>query len=130
VHGTAELVTKIQKKGGVHYMKTLAMVVLTLVFGLMLAAPVSSALYGDDLARALATSTSGVFKSLAVVSCDAAKNTCVAKTAKEGNQTADMTYAQYNGGFNAAKELKAGDKISGQWRKVEGKYYITFMVKD
>ena len=112
-------------------MKIVATVVIALAFGLLLTAPVFSAEESGkaDLARTLATSTSGVFKNLSVVSCDAAKNTCVIKTQKEGNQTANMTYAQYNGGFNAAKELKAGDKISGQWKKLEGQYYITMLIK-
>jgi hypothetical protein len=112
-------------------MKTLTAVVLALVFGLMLTAPVFSAeMDGEAEIKALATKTSGTFKAAQIVSCDAAKNTCVAKTAKEGTQTAKMTYAQYNGSFNAAKELKAGDKISGQWTKVNNVYYPTFVIKD
>jgi hypothetical protein len=112
-------------------MKTLTAVVLAIVFGLMLTGPVLAQPQdkGDELTKALATSTSGTFKAQ-VVSCNAAKNTCVAKTAKQGNQTASMLYAQYNGGFNAAKELKAGDQIRGQWTKTGGVYYVTFLMKD
>jgi hypothetical protein len=110
-------------------MKTLAAVILSLVFGFMLTATVF-AQDMDQVTEAIAKSSSGAFKGAVVVSCDTAKNTCVAKTAKEGNQTASMIYAQYNGAFNAAKELKPGDKITGKWQKVEGKYYITFLIKD
>jgi hypothetical protein len=109
-------------------MKTLAVVVLALVLGLMLTATVFA--QQDETIMAITGRTSGSFKAAVVVNCDAAKNVCVAKTAKEGNQTANMTYAQYNGSFNAAKELKAGDKISGQWTKVKGMYYVTILVKD
>jgi hypothetical protein len=110
-------------------MKTLAAVILSLVFGFMLTATVF-AQDMDQVTEAIAKSTSGAFKGAQVVSCDTAKNSCVAKTAKEGNQTASMIYAQYNGAFNAAKELKPGDKITGKWTKVQGKYYITFLIKD
>jgi hypothetical protein len=111
-------------------MKTLTAVILSLVFGLMLTATVFAQQDMDKVTEAIAKSSSGAFKGAVVVSCDTAKNTCVAKTAKEGNQTASMIYAQYNGAFNAAKELKPGDKITGKWQKVEGKYYITFLIKD
>ena len=114
-------------------MKTFtATVVLTLVLGLMLTGTVfaQGKDSGSELATAISKGSSGNFKSLEVVKCDAAKNVCVIKTAQKGDQPVLMTYAQYNGRFNAAKELKAGNKITGQWVELEGKYYITFLTKD
>ncbi len=112
-------------------MKHSLTVALVLVLGLVFVSSVVAQWAANDpYPRKLATSTMGTFKDLSVVSCDAAKNTCVIKTKKEGDQTGNMTYASYNGGFNAAKQLKPGDKISGQWKKIEGAYYITFLIKD
>jgi erythromycin esterase-like protein len=68
-----------------------------------------------NLMIALVTSTSGTFKAR-VVSCDTANNTCVAKIAKQDNQTARMMHAQCNGGSNAAKEAKASDTVQRQKR--------------
>jgi hypothetical protein len=115
-------------------MKTFtATVVLALVLGLMLTGTVfaqGGKDQGSEFATAISKGSSGNFKSLEVVKCDAKKNICVIKTAQKGDQPILMTYAQYNGRFNAAKQLKAGDKITGQWTEVEGKYYITFLTKD
>ncbi len=108
-------------------------VVLALVFGLMLTGTVfaqGGKDSGSELATAISKGSSGNFKSLEVVKCDAKTNVCVIKTAQKGDQPVLMTYAQYNGRFNAAKELKAGNKITGQWTELEGKYYITFLTKD
>jgi hypothetical protein len=64
------------------------------------------------------------------VSCDPANNACTVKTKKSGTAEGYMTFAGYNGAFNAAKELKAGDKITGQWTKTNDKYYATIVVKE
>jgi hypothetical protein len=113
-------------------MKTIITMVLTLAFGLLLMVPVSvQAQDSSDQAaqiNAIATAKSGTFKG-EVVSCDAAANTCVVKT-KSGNKTGDMRYAQYNGAFNAAKDLKPGAKISGQWKQIKGGKIFATSVKD
>jgi len=113
-------------------MKTIITVVLTLAFGLLLMGPVSvQAQEGTDAQatiKAIAMGKSGTFKG-EVVSCDAAKNTCVVKT-KAGNKTGNMTYAQYKGEFKAAQMLKAGDKIRGQWQEVRGVVYATVVVDE
>jgi hypothetical protein len=115
-------------------MKTLTTtVVLALVFGLMLTGTVfaqGGKDSGSELATALSKGSSGTFKGVEVVSCDAKKNTCVLNTPAKGKITAVFTYGQYNGRFNAAKELKAGTKISGQFTELDGVYYATIISKD
>jgi hypothetical protein len=81
-----------------------------------------------EIAKGLAEGRSGNFKGV-VVSCNADDQSCVVKT-KNGNKTGYMTYASYNGGFNAAKELQAGDNIEGQWQEYRGKIYATIVVKE
>lgn len=78
-------------------------------------------------AQAIAKGKSGNFKGEAVKT-DPANKTVTIKGAK-GEKTGDTTYANYNGGFNAAQELKPGDKVAGQWTEVKGKGYITIIVK-
>jgi hypothetical protein len=113
-------------------MKTAIVVAMTLAFAVVMAGDVlAQAISGNaqqEMSQAIARGKSGNFKG-EVVSCDAAANTCVVKT-KNGNKTGNMTYAQYNGGFAAAKELKAGDKVSGQWQEVKGVVFPTIIVKD
>jgi hypothetical protein len=113
-------------------MKTAIVVAMTLAFAFIVTGDVfAQAISGNALqetSQAIARGKSGNFKG-EVVSCDAAANTCVFKT-KNGNKTGNMTFGQYNGGFTAAKELKAGDKVSGQWQEVKGVIYGTVIVKD
>jgi hypothetical protein len=112
-------------------MKTLTTVVLALILGLVLTAQVfAQGDRTDDLSKAISQGSSGNFKAVEVVSCDAKKNSCVMKTAQKADLKVNMTYGQYKGRFNAAKELKKGDKISGQWQEISGVYYTTFIVKD
>jgi hypothetical protein len=115
-------------------MKATIAIVITLVFGLLMAAPVFAQQSSDprvqaQVYREIAKGKSGNFKG-EVVSCDAAKNACTIKTTKGKTQTGNMTYAQYNGGFNAAKELQPGTKVSGQWQEVKGVIYATVIVED
>jgi hypothetical protein len=114
-------------------MKALTAVALAIVFGLMLTAPVF-AQDKDPMAEAfnsaIARGNSGTYRGVDVVSCNAGNNTCVVNTPKKGQITANFQYGQYNGRFNAAKDLKAGDKISGQFHEVDGKYYATSVIQD
>jgi hypothetical protein len=113
-------------------MKTAIVVAMTLAFALVMTGEVfAQAISGNaqqEMSQAIARGKSGNFKG-EVVSCDAAANTCVIK-GKNGTKTGNMQFAQYNGAFNAAKELKAGDKVSGQWQEVKGVIYGTIIVKD
>jgi hypothetical protein len=114
-------------------MKTVLAMVLMLVFGLLLlpqafAQQMSTTEY--QLYHKVGAGTSGNFKNATVVSCDAKRNTCTVKGQKGNTETGNMTYAGYNGGFNAAKELQPGDKISGQWTKVDGQLFATIVVKE
>jgi hypothetical protein len=114
-------------------MKTMMAMVLTLAFSLVLMAtvPVQAQDSSDQAAliNAIATAKSGTYK-VEVVSCDAAKNTCTVK-GKKGNVTADMRYAQYNGNFNAAKDLKPGAKIKGNWKQIkDGKIFAMTCVDE
>jgi hypothetical protein len=112
------------------HMKTTIVLVLAAFFCLSVGhAFAQMAQYDAMVAGKIAKGQSGNFKNGVVVSCDAAKNTCTIKGPKQ-TKTASMVYAQYNGGFNAAKELQAGDKVSGQWQTVQGQVYITLIVKD
>jgi hypothetical protein len=112
-------------------MKTTIALVLAAFFCLSMVPHVFAQMgqYDAMVAGAIAKGQSGNFKGGEVVSCDAAKNTCTIKGPKQ-TKTASMTYAQYNGAFNAAKELQPGDKVSGQWQTVKGQLYITLIVKD
>lgn len=80
-----------------------------------------------QVSQAIAKGKAGNFKG-EVVKTDPAAKTITVKGAK-GEKTGDVTYASYNGGFNAATDLKPGDKIAGHWAEVKGKIYITFIVK-
>lgn len=80
-----------------------------------------------DVAQAIAQGKSGNFKG-EVVKTDPAAMTMTVKLAK-GEKTADTRYASYNGAFNAARDLKPGDKIAGLWSEVKGKIFITYIVK-
>jgi hypothetical protein len=78
-------------------------------------------------AQAIAKGKAGNFKGAVVKTDPAAKNITI-KLAK-GEKVGDTTYASYNGAFNAAQDLKPGDKIVGHWAEVKGKIYITYIVK-
>ncbi|MHB8110827.1 MAG: hypothetical protein ACYDHW_12440 [Syntrophorhabdaceae bacterium] len=82
----------------------------------------------DEIAKAIAQGKSGTFKG-EVVKTDPGAMSMTVKLAKGGEKTADTRYASYQGAFNAAKDLKPGDKIAGQWSEVKGKIYITYVVK-
>ncbi len=94
---------------------------------------VTAALYAqpyqrtDEVASAIAMGKSGNFKG-EVVKTDPAAKTITVKLAK-GEKTGDTRYASYQGGFNAAQDLKPGDKIAGKWTEVKGTIYITFIVQ-
>ena len=116
-------------------MKTILAMVLMLAFafGLLLlpqanAQQMSATEY--QLYHKVGSGSSGNFKNATVVSCDPKKNTCTVTGRKGNTETGNMTYAGYNGSFNAAKELQPGDKISGQWTKVNGTLYATIVVKE
>ncbi len=81
----------------------------------------------DEVAKAIAQGKSGTFKG-EVTKTDPGAMSITVKTAK-GEKTGDTRYASYKGAFNAAKDLKQGDKIAGQWTEVKGKIYITYIVK-
>ena len=113
-----------------HLLLGVSAVVVVFVIGFALVGPVASqttALQSQQIARGLAEGRSGNFKGT-VVSCNADDQSCVVKT-KNGDKTGYMTYASYNGGFNAAKELQPGDNIMGQWQEYKGKIYATIVVK-
>jgi Cu/Ag efflux protein CusF len=78
-------------------------------------------------AQAIAKGKAGSFKG-EVVKTDPAAKTITVKLAK-GEKTGDTTYASFNGAFNAAQDLKPGDKIAGHWSEVKGKIYVTYIVK-
>ena len=79
-----------------------------------------------EVAKAIAQGKSGNFKG-EVVKTDPTAMTMTVKLAK-GEKTGDTRYASYNGAFNAAKDLKPGDKIAGHWTEVKGKIFITYIV--
>lgn len=81
----------------------------------------------DAVAQAIAAGKSGTFKG-EVVKTDPAGKTITVKVAK-GERVGDTRYASYNGTFNAAQDLKPGDKIAGHWSEVKGKIYLMFIVK-
>lgn len=81
----------------------------------------------SEIAEAIAVGKSGNFKG-EVVKTDPAAKTITVKLAK-GQKTGDTRYASYNGAFNAAQDLKAGDKIAGKWTEVKGTIFITYIVK-
>lgn len=80
------------------------------------------------VAQAIAKGKAGNFKG-EVVKTDPAAKSITVKLAKGGEKAGDTTYASYNGAFNAAQDLKPGDKIAGHWSEVKGKIYITYIVK-
>lgn len=102
---------------------------VVLFFGMGLIATTFAQTTADtaDVAQAIAQGKSGNFKG-EVVKTDPAGMTITVKMAK-GQKTGDTKYASFNGAFNAAKDLKPGDKIAGQWTEVKGKIYITYIVK-
>ena len=112
-------------------MKTTIALLVALVFVLLLVPQAFAqglAMYDKAIANKIAQGSSGNFKGT-VVSCDPATNTCVFKGPKGNTATGNMTYAGYNGSFDAAKELQPGDKVTGQWKRVNGTYYATIVVK-
>ncbi len=81
-----------------------------------------------QVAQAIAKGKAGNFKG-EVVKTDPAAKTITVKMAKGGEKVGDTTYASFNGAFNAAQDLKPGDKIAGHWSEVKGKIYVTYIVK-
>lgn len=108
-------------------MKRTVTVAVVLTFTLMMVAPLFAQEASSLIAQKIAKGRSGNFKGT-VVSCDVKANTCIVKTTN-GNKTGNMNYASYNGSFNAAKELKPGDKVMGHWQEVEGVIYVTMVVE-
>jgi len=102
---------------------------VVLFFGMGLIATTFAQRTGDtaDQAQAIAQGKSGNFKG-EVVKTDPEAMSITVKVAK-GAKTADTRYASYNGAFNAAKDLKPGDKIAGLWTEIKGKIFITYIVK-
>lgn len=113
-------------------MKTTMAIVLMVAFGLLLI-PSAFAQSGQEITRQkqadeLARSPGGDFKG-EVVSCDPAMDTCTVKLDDGQVKTGSMTYASYQGGFEAAKELQPGDRITGKWQNYKGKTYAVNISK-
>ena len=114
--------------------KRLLVIVAVMAFAGLVLTPVFSTAQAQNWqwdqmqAQKLASAKTGTFKG-EVVSCDPKANSCKFKGAKGNEKTGSMMYASYNGGFNAAKELQAGDKVIGKWAEVDGKGYVTMVVK-
>ena len=79
-------------------------------------------------AEEIAKATSGTFTG-EVVTIDAEANSGVFKTEKYGQREAMLGYAKMDGGYNAAKMLKPGDKVAGNWINVDGTIYILRLMR-
>ena len=107
--------------------KTFLVALVVLFCGMGLIATAFAQADTAATAQAIAKGKSGNFKG-EVVKADPAAKSITVKLAK-GEKAGDTTYASYNGAFNAAQDLKPGDKIAGHWTEVKGKIYITYIVK-